>query len=374
MPTLLTENCIGCGACVEVCRPKTIKLIENSLGFYQAYAFEINCNGCGHCKTICPQLRSKKNPLPTEVVAYQNPCQDSLRKSQSGGAFSAIAEHILKQKGYVVGIQWNTSLTNIEYVIIDSIDKLSSLQGSKYIMPPNLVDLLPKLKRLLDRGDTVLFASLPCHVSAVKNIFRRYQNLILIDLLCYGPMAPALWKSWRSNALPRNAKNFYFRDKSRTSWLKAEPSTSLSDGDTLFYKKKPWVVRAFQKGSCQSLFCQHCKFRSLERVGDLSIGDFWGIQDLLSITPETLKQGISLVLVNSRTGKELLPVLTQGTLGYVHETSYKALKKSNGGFLQNNINLKSRRDFLKAVEFFGADFIVTLNILHDRLKNISPRK
>lgn len=50
---LCLNNCIGCGACVDIC---PLYAIPNSvIGFISSLAKinEQRCNGCGDCATIC---------------------------------------------------------------------------------------------------------------------------------------------------------------------------------------------------------------------------------------------------------------------------------------------------------------------------------
>ena len=50
--------------------------------------------------------------------------------------------------------------------------------------------------------------------------------------------------------------------------------------------------------------CSECPFTSENRVGDLTIGDFWGVHEKIEIIPRD--KAISLVLVNTSKGKQLL--------------------------------------------------------------------
>jgi heterodisulfide reductase subunit A len=59
--TVLEENCIGCGRCVEVCQFNAIELIEKELDFEdctiitkKSYVNSALCKGCGTCGAQCP--------------------------------------------------------------------------------------------------------------------------------------------------------------------------------------------------------------------------------------------------------------------------------------------------------------------------------
>ena len=59
MAILLTENCIGCGACESACLPGSIVLKSDPDGFTRAYISEDGCTGCGRCKIVCPAGRGR---------------------------------------------------------------------------------------------------------------------------------------------------------------------------------------------------------------------------------------------------------------------------------------------------------------------------
>jgi 2-oxoglutarate ferredoxin oxidoreductase subunit delta len=52
-----TEECKGCGLCVEACPPKVIRLSEklNPCGYRTAGYTGSGCTGCGICFLVCPE-------------------------------------------------------------------------------------------------------------------------------------------------------------------------------------------------------------------------------------------------------------------------------------------------------------------------------
>jgi len=52
-----TEECKGCGLCVEACLPKVISLCErlNRYGYRTAIYAGAGCTGCGICFVVCPE-------------------------------------------------------------------------------------------------------------------------------------------------------------------------------------------------------------------------------------------------------------------------------------------------------------------------------
>jgi NAD-dependent dihydropyrimidine dehydrogenase PreA subunit len=52
-----TEECKGCGLCVEACPAKVIALSEhlNHYGYHTAAYAGAGCTGCGICFMVCPE-------------------------------------------------------------------------------------------------------------------------------------------------------------------------------------------------------------------------------------------------------------------------------------------------------------------------------
>ena len=52
-----TEECKGCGLCVDACPPNVMKLGErfNAHGYHPAMYLGHGCTGCGVCFYACPE-------------------------------------------------------------------------------------------------------------------------------------------------------------------------------------------------------------------------------------------------------------------------------------------------------------------------------
>lgn len=52
-----SEECKGCGLCVEACPPKVLRLSQrlNRYGYHSAEYSGTGCTGCGICFFACPE-------------------------------------------------------------------------------------------------------------------------------------------------------------------------------------------------------------------------------------------------------------------------------------------------------------------------------
>jgi NAD-dependent dihydropyrimidine dehydrogenase PreA subunit len=54
---LQSDECKGCGLCVEACPPKVLRLADwlNRGGYHPAEYLGTRCTGCGICFYVCPE-------------------------------------------------------------------------------------------------------------------------------------------------------------------------------------------------------------------------------------------------------------------------------------------------------------------------------
>jgi len=69
---------------------------------------------------------------------------------------------------------------------------------------------------------------------------------------------------------------------------------------------------SFIKRSIFRASCYVCQFAGFERVGDLTLGDFWGVDK--SVEKQSSIRGINLILVNNDYGQELLDRLENDSI------------------------------------------------------------
>lgn len=105
--------------------------------------------------------------------------------SSSGGAFGILAESVLKEGGAVAGAVFREDWT-VEHVVVDKMDELWRLRGSKY-MQSDMGNCYRQVKTLLDKGTRVLFSGTPCQVAGLRSFLKKdYGNLYCLDIICHG--------------------------------------------------------------------------------------------------------------------------------------------------------------------------------------------
>ena len=84
---------------------------EDREGFRYPCVDEDKCVECGACEKVCSILNEiKEEKKEQEGYIIQNKDQKVLKESTAGGAFTAIAQYVLKKNGVVFGVELSKDL------------------------------------------------------------------------------------------------------------------------------------------------------------------------------------------------------------------------------------------------------------------------
>ncbi|NCB44901.1 MAG: 4Fe-4S dicluster domain-containing protein [Clostridia bacterium] len=305
------QDCCGCEACVAVCHQQCISMQENGEGFLYPLVDVSKCIQCGLCNKVCPWEDIPKIPdcLPEPLVyAGWNLDEEVRRQSSSGGVFTVLAEHILKQGGIVVGASFVQNCTKVEHVVVDSLEELPRLRKSKYVQSSIPLAVYHTIKKRLLSGNKVLFTGTPCQVAALRNFFsKKDENLYTCDLICFGIPSPGWYRRYVEKLCQREKENLVainMRSK-HDGWKKYGVCEEYETKTKFFNLHQSIWSHSFLKKCTHRYSCFECKYARLEREGDITLGDFWGVKDKYPQYDEDDK-GTSLLLVNSTKGETLL--------------------------------------------------------------------
>ena len=311
------ENvCTGCSACANVCPVDAITMQENEYGFIMPMVNADKCVNCKKCINTCPAVNTNAdNSLQPEI--YSAMAQNEIReKSSSGGMFTAAAEKIIEMGGCVCGAVFDAGKQEILHKIAFTKDELAPMRKAKYAQS-NIHHIYREIKKLLDTEKPVLFTGTPCQAAALKAYLGKdYDNLYVIDILCHGVPSQKMLKGYldeisrlpsiMTDDEPPKPVNIIFRDKERHGWRSSTFIRIEFDNGSVYegnLKDNDPFERAFHDKTALRKACEDCPFCTFPRQGDLSIGDFWGIQELEP--GMTDKLGTSIVFVNNSQGRQL---------------------------------------------------------------------
>lgn len=307
-PTNITYGeCYGCYVCKDVCPKEAIVMYEDSEGFSYPVVNEDKCINCGLCEKIC--IRNKANHIEFEanypkVLSAMNKDLDTRLGSSSGAVFPALAKHFIETlNGAVVGVKWNENMVAVADVA-ETMDEVKAFYGSKYVKS-DYDGIKVRVKKLLDEGRYVLYSGLPCECSSLKAYLKKdYEKLLICEILCHSSTSPKVlskYVGYLEEKYKSKVVNIVFRDK-RKGWMRSTMVISFANGKVIAVNaRRNNYFRAFSKDFICRVSCTKCDFKKLKRVGDITIGDFWGIKDLI---PEMFDdKGVSVVLLNTPRGE-----------------------------------------------------------------------
>lgn len=279
------------------------------------------CINCHFCAKICPvnNLVDKKYPLNAYALIARD--KEDLLSSSSGGASSLLAHAVIVDGGVVYGCVEN-DYQDIAHRRIDSLSDLPLIKESKYVQS-DINYIYKDVRKDTIEGRHVLFFGTPCQVAGLKSYLQKdYENILLVDLVCHGVPSQKLLRQdveCRLDSIGADYDGVTAKFREKVAALGGKNGVNIIFG--LFLKDKngrdilfrdsgrvgdDFYITAFFNGLIFRDCCYHCEFARPERVGDITIADFWGIGE----TSVPKGNGISLVLVNTSRGKKAFERIT----------------------------------------------------------------
>ncbi|MBE9469363.1 MAG: Coenzyme F420 hydrogenase/dehydrogenase, beta subunit C-terminal domain [Bacteroidetes bacterium] len=343
------SDCCGCNACTQVCPKQCINMIEDKEGFLYPHVDLTECIDCGLCEKVCPVINQNHPRKPLGVYAAKNTNEQIRLDSSSGGLFTIIAQSIINQGGVVFGAKFNDSWA-VVHDYSETIEGLVAFRKSKYVQSI-IGNSFNKVLAFLKEGRKVLFTGTPCQIAGLKLFLRKeYENLLTIDIVCHGVPSPLVWRKYLAESLLSldqgkktscaNINDINFRNKDK-GWKSFRFVLNGLSGNKKIGINQPFSQNVFTKGFLQNLYlrpsCHKCPAKKFKSGSDITLGDFWGIENTLPKMNDD--RGTSLVAVNTIKGEVLYSNLALTSV----KTSYKVALSGNPP-MEVSVNVSKNRD------------------------------
>lgn len=338
------EECTGCGACLNICPVAAITMERDESGFEYPIISE-GCINCNKCEEVCRgRLSLDSVDLLPPTFAVSSLEEDVRFTSTSGGAFTELANAVLAKDGVVFGAAYE-SCTQIAHDFTENVKGLVELRQSKYVQS-SIGLSFQDVKRFLKDGRIVLFCGSPCQIAGLKSFLGEcYEKLFTVDFICRGVNSPKALKAWVSEIEEEHgatAERVWFKYK-ENGWRLSPRCTRVvfRDGTVEVFdqNKNTFMCGYLEQNLYMRPSCAQCDFKGDNRRSDITLGDFWGLDKALDEN-----KGTTLLLINTERGKELFDCAAERM--NCEERSFSEIENGNICFRRSvSLNPKSEKFF-----------------------------
>lgn len=374
------SKCCGCTACKSICPKQAIIMKQDEEGFLYPIIDKNKCVNCGLCDKVCPIKNAKEEKKEQHAYIFQNTNDEIRRESTSGGAFTAIAEYIIKNNGIVYGAIFDENYKVI-HTGIDKIEELYKFRNSKYVQS-EIGNCYSEVKQNLNNDRIVCFSGTSCQIEGLKNYLGKdYEKLLLVDVVCRAVPSPLIWKKYLNLRQKeyKNISKIMFRDK-YYGYKYSNLSIYNKDND----KKQEYhkgvdsdpYLRAFFSNICDRPSCYDCKFKKSHRESDITIWDCFDVEKYNKEFDDD--KGTNRILTHTKKGDNIIKELTK-----TNKVEEIDVEKATKGFLAifQPVKKNERREqffkdanTLSEEELFNKYFADTIKIKLERYGRVTLLK
>ena len=346
------KDCTGCWGCVNICPKLCITMKIDKEGFDYPIVNESDCIKCKKCINTCPVLHKQEKENKPVAYACFNKDEEIRKESSSGGVFTLLARNIIEDNGVVFGARFNASF-DVEHNYIETLDEIKVFRGSKYVQS-RIGYTFTQVKEFLEDGRKVLFSGTPCQIGGLKSFLEKdYENLICIDIICHGVPSPMVWNKYK-NEISNGRKITIINFEDGTSYFEKGTENKYIRG---------FIGDIYLRNSCYQ-----CKFKTLHRQSDLTLADFWGIENINKNMYDG--KGTSFLIINSEIGNQILQRIKEQI--EVKEADLEESIKYNMSAVRASYRNTRREYFFRNINRFKFNKLVEKTLkgsIYSRLKN-----
>lgn len=248
--------------------------------------------------------------IKTKVYAGRLKDKEFLLCSSSGGAFIALSDAFLNCGDVVVCAVYNYERHMTEFRLIENREERDKAIGSKYMQSkPGQIYKVAEEWLNEHLGKKLLFVGMGCQADGFRKFaemkgFR--ERVWVVDIICHGSPSPRLWKEYAESIERKHGKITYltFKDK-RNGWKSPTAYVTVGDQEQLIKD----YVKVFYNRCVLRPSCYECPYATTERRTDMTIGDFWHIEETI---PDFYDEnGNSLFLIHTDRGEQLFEAIKE---------------------------------------------------------------
>lgn len=230
---------------------------------------------------------------------------EERRRSQSGGAFAAISDFVIRRSGVIYGCSFNNRFEAV-HTRAETSDERDRMRYSKYVQS-DMNSVMKDIVEDLNNGRMVLFSGTSCQVAGVRSYIsmtapKAKGDLICVDIVCHGVPSPMVWRdylAWEKERKGDDISKVICRNKNKHGWHSHVVTIKFSDNKELDSRVFPKI---FYSHNALRPSCYKCPYKNIVHPGDITIADYWGVEKAIPGYDDD--KGVSLLLINNDKGKE----------------------------------------------------------------------
>lgn len=298
-------------------------------------------------------MKTNVELISTRVYAGRLKDRENLNDSSSGGAFTALSDFFLKNGNAVVAAIYNYENHTTEFQMILDKDQRERAKGSKYMQSKPGVIFREAYRWLMENsGKKMLFVGMGCQSDGFRkfNEIKEIRDRVyIVDIICHGSPSPKLWREYAESVQKKDGKITFrtFKDK-RNGW-KSPIAYVKVNGEKKSIKD---YVKVFYNRCASRPSCYECPYATTERKTDMTIGDFWHIEETIPDFYDS--NGNSLFLIHTNRGEELFEKI-QSELDYRSSNTTQCWQANLEAPPQKS---EEREEFWNEYKKKGIDFVM----------------
>lgn len=153
-----------------------------------------------------------------------------------------------------------------------------------------------------------MFSGTPCQIAAIKKYVGNRQNLYTIDIVCNGITSSLALKQYLTakylcpEKIEMRQKDWYHGTiYYKCFFVKAK--------NKVYRERVNYFLSGYYSGEFSRISCFSCPYAIKERISDFTIGDVHKTYN--ELTAEAYKNGVSVLLVNTKKGKQIQTYLSE---------------------------------------------------------------
>lgn len=215
---------------------------------------------------------------------------------------ASVRDLVLERHGVIYGVRMNSEMGAVHARAVTKAER-DPFRGSKYVQS-NIGTAYEECHQDLVDGSLVLFSGTPCQIDGLNQYLAASSSptdrLVTVEILCYGVPSPRVLKDYlRFVGNGKDVSAIDFRDKKRFGW-KDHVETVTVNGKQISSRN---YATLFLGHNILRPSCFKCPYKNTERLADITLGDYWGIDELDRSFNDN--KGVSLVIIQSEKGKQL---------------------------------------------------------------------